>query len=171
MHWQVLPYFSAAERLNSWDSKNIAEFSCNQALNVLKSWQNKLHFYFLNKKMDKEIILVGDKVLIEPDDEESRTDSGLYLPQGVKEKEKVQTGKIVKTGPGYPVPDPSVLDQEPWVSSKSKDKYFPLQAKEGDYCIFLRDQGVEIQYNKKKYIVSPHAAILVLIRKNHTVEV
>jgi chaperonin GroES len=115
--------------------------------------------------MEQEIILVGDKVLIEPDEEDGRTDSGLYLPQGVKEKEKVQTGAIVKAGPGYPVPDPSVLDSEPWLTSKNKDKYFPLQAKEGDYCIFLREQGVEIQYKKKKYIVAPHSAILALIRK------
>lgn len=115
--------------------------------------------------MKKELIVVGDKVLIEPDEGEDRTDSGLYLPQGVKEKEKVQSGRIVKTGPGYPVPDPSLLDQEPWLKA-SKDKYFPLQAKEGDYCIFLRDQGIEIKFEKKRLIVVPHSAILVLTRQN-----
>ncbi|MBN2120432.1 MAG: co-chaperone GroES [Candidatus Omnitrophica bacterium] len=120
--------------------------------------------------MYKELILVGDKVLIEPQEDSDRTDAGLYLPQGVKEKEKVQAGRIVKVGPGYPVPDPSTLDQEPWLSSKNKDKYFPLQAQEGDYCIFLRDQGVEIQVEKKKYIVAPHSAILVLRRKNPPLE-
>ena len=115
--------------------------------------------------MHEEIIIIGDKVLIEPDDENSKTDSGLYLPQGVKEKERVQTGNIIKTGPGYPVPDPSTLDHEPWLSSKAKDKYFPLQAREGDYCIFLREQAIEIQYQEKKYLVLPHNAILVLMRK------
>ena len=114
--------------------------------------------------IDKEIVLVGDKVLIEPDEENCKTDSGLYLPQGVKEKEKVQSGKIVKVGPGYPVPDPSNLDQEPWLSNKRRDTYFPLQAKEGDICIFLRDQGVEIRFKNNKYIVTSHSSILVLIR-------
>lgn len=113
--------------------------------------------------MDKELILVGDKVLIEPNDEQDKTNTGLYLPQGVKEKEQVQAGRIVKSGPGYPVPDPGSLDQEPW-AKKSGDKYFPLQAKEGDYCLFLRNQGVEIEFEDKKYIVAPHSSILVLVR-------
>lgn len=115
--------------------------------------------------MAKELILVADKVLIEPDDGEGKTDAGLYLPQNVREKERVQAGRIVKIGPGYPVPDPSSLDNEPWVKT-SKDKYFPLQANVGDYCIFLRDQGIEITFEKKRYIVASQSAILVLIRDN-----
>jgi len=97
----------------------------------------------IRKLMPKELILVADKVLIEPDDGEGKTDAGLYLPQNVREKERVQAGRIAKIGPGYPVPDPTALDNEPWAKA-SKDKYFPLQANVGDYCIFLRDQGIEI---------------------------
>ncbi|MDP2923586.1 MAG: co-chaperone GroES family protein [Candidatus Omnitrophota bacterium] len=115
--------------------------------------------------MPKELILVGDKVLISPDEGEGKTDAGLYLPQNVREKERVQAGRIVKIGPGYPVPDPSSLDNEPWAKT-SKDKYFPLQANVGDYCIFLRDQGIEITFEKKRYIVASQSAILVLIRDN-----
>jgi len=114
--------------------------------------------------MKKELILVGDRVLIEPDEGSDRTDAGLYLPPGVKEKEKIQTGTIIKMGPGYPVPNPIDFEQEPWTKPKAKNKYFPLQTKEGDYCIYLREQGVEIEFEKKKYIVIPHSAILVLIR-------
>ena len=113
--------------------------------------------------MKKELILVGDRVLIEPDQDPDKTDTGLYLPQGVKEREKVNAGKIIETGPGYPVPDPSLLNQEPW-SKVSKDKYFPLQAEKGDYCIFLREQGIEVKFERKSYIVIPHSAILVLMR-------
>jgi len=115
--------------------------------------------------MNKEVILVGDKVLIEPDEDGGKTDAGLYLPDNLKERDKVQTGKIIKIGPGYPIPDPSLLDQEPW-KRKSSERYFPLQAKEGDYCVFLRDQGVEIKIEKKKYIVIPHPAILAIMRGN-----
>ncbi|MCM8781177.1 MAG: co-chaperone GroES family protein [Candidatus Omnitrophica bacterium] len=114
--------------------------------------------------MKKELIIVGDKVLILPDEGTDRTESGLYLPQGVKEKEKVQSGIVVKTGPGYIVPDPTALDIEPWQAPKAQSKYIPLQAKEGDYCIFLRSSGVEIEYEQKKYVVVPHSAILVLLR-------
>ncbi|MCF7917055.1 MAG: co-chaperone GroES family protein [Candidatus Omnitrophica bacterium] len=116
------------------------------------------------KKIGKELILVGDKVLIEPSSGQDKTDAGLYLPQGVQEKEKVQSGRIVKIGPGYPIADPSNLDQEPWVKPAPK-KYFSLQANEGDYCIFLRAQGIEIKYEGKDYMVAPHSAILLLIRE------
>jgi co-chaperonin GroES (HSP10) len=115
--------------------------------------------------MKSELVVVGDRVLILPDEGKDQTDTGLYLPQGVHEKEKVQAGTVVKTGPGYPVPDPASLDVEPWQSTKADNHYFPLQAKEGDYCIFLRNAGVEIEFEGTKYIVVPHSAILVLLRK------
>ena len=114
--------------------------------------------------MARELEIVGDRVLIEPDDGNDRTETGLYLPQGVREKEKVQSGKIVKVGPGYPIPDPQALEVEPWESPKVDSKYFPLQAKEGDYCIFLRNAGIEIEFEQKKYMVVPHSAILVLLK-------
>lgn len=114
--------------------------------------------------MSKQLIIVGDRALILPDEGEERTDMGLYLPQGVKEKEKVQSGTVVKTGPGYPIPDPATLEIEPWQAAKIETRYFPLQAKEGDYCIFLRSAGIEIEFEQKKYMVVPHSAILVLLR-------
>lgn len=115
--------------------------------------------------MNKELIVVGDRVLILPDEGKEQTDAGLYLPQGVQEKEKIQCGTVIKTGPGYPVPDPSALEAEPWEAPKVDGRYFPLQAQEGDYCIFLRSAGIEIEFEKTKYIVVPHSAILVLVRK------
>ena len=115
--------------------------------------------------MKKELIPVGDKVVIEPDTSDGKTDAGLYLPQGVKEKERIHSGRIVSIGPGYPVPDPGILDQEPWSKNSKKEKYFPLQAKTGDYCIFLRDQAVEIEFEAKKYFVVAQAAILILLRE------
>jgi co-chaperonin GroES (HSP10) len=114
--------------------------------------------------MNKGLIVVGDRVLIAPDEGNDRTDTGLYLPQGVKEKEKVQGGTVVKTGPGYPIPDPSALEIEPWQTGKFEGKYFPLEAKEGDYCIFLRSSAIELEFEGKKYVVVPHAAILVILR-------
>ena len=115
----------------------------------------------------KKLIVVGDKVLILPDSDRERSDHGLYLPPTVKEKEKVQSGFVVNVGPGYPVPNPNFIDQEPW-STTPKDpvKYIPLQAEDGDYAIFLRDQAVEIEYESKKYLIVPQSAILILIRND-----
>ena len=113
------------------------------------------------------LIVVGDRVLILPENEKDRTEHGLYLPPNVKEKEKVQGGYIFRVGPGYPVPNPNFIDQEPW-STTPKDpvKYIPLQAEEGDYAIFLRDQAIEIEFESKKYLIVPQSSILVLIRKD-----
>lgn len=114
--------------------------------------------------MDKELLLVGDKVLVQPDEGDGVTDYGLYLPQTVKEKDKIQSGKVVKAGPGYPIFDPTLLDNEPWAVSKTKTKYFPLQVQEQDFCIFLRESSVEIELEKKKYFVVPYSAILLIMR-------
>ena len=54
----------------------------------------------------KKLIIVGDRVLIKPLKESDKTTSGILLPPGVREKEKIQTGFIVKVGPGYPIPLP-----------------------------------------------------------------
>jgi chaperonin GroES len=112
----------------------------------------------------RELVVIGDRVLIEPDEGTEKTGGGLYLPQGVYEKEKVQAGTIVKTGPGYPIPDATATDMEPWQRQKSDSKYFPLQVKEGDTCIFLRSSGIEIEFEGKKYVVVPHSAILIVLR-------
>ena len=115
----------------------------------------------------KKMIVVGDKVLVIPDSDKERTETGLYLPSTVKEKEKVQSGYVVKVGPGFPVPNPHFIDQESW-STTPKDpvKYIPLQVEEGDYVIFLRDQAIEIEYESKKYLIVAQSAILMVIRRN-----
>jgi co-chaperonin GroES (HSP10) len=115
-------------------------------------------------KAEKNLIIVGDRVLIDPDEGMGKTSSGLYLPPTVREKEKVLGGYIVKTGPGYPVHDPT-SSEEPWAISRKKEvKYVPLQATAGDYAIFLKDAAVEIEFEEKKYLIVPHSAILALVR-------
>ena len=115
----------------------------------------------------KKIILVGDKVLVAPEKDQEKTSHGLYLPPGVKEKEKVQSGYIVKVGPGYPVVNPNFVDQEPW-STTPKDpvKYIPLQAEEGDYAIFLKDSAIEIEYEGQQYLIVQQSSLLMIIRRS-----
>lgn len=113
-----------------------------------------------NRKTD--LIIIGDRVLIKPLDDKTKTSAGLYLPQGVVEKEKVQTGYIIKIGPGYVVPhtDPS----ESWQEKKQEPHYVPLQVKEGDLAIFLRKESIEIEYEEKQYLIVPQAGILAVVR-------
>lgn len=113
----------------------------------------------------KELIVVGDRILISLDKGQNRTEFGLYLPPGVKEKEKVRGGYVVKVGPGYPMPDPNAIDDEPWSSTQKREiKYIPLQARIGDYAIFLSSAAVEIEFEGKEYVVVPQSSILVLVR-------
>ncbi|GAQ94566.1 co-chaperonin GroES [Thermodesulfovibrio aggregans] len=112
----------------------------------------------------RKLIIVGDRVLIEPD-ERMETRAGLFLPPTVKEKDKVLGGRVIKVGPGYPVNDPSAVLEEPWKQSQVEPiRYIPLQAQEGDYALFLKDAGIEIEFEEKKYLIVPHSAILALIR-------
>ena len=57
------------------------------------------------KDIDK-FLMVGDKVLIKPKNPQSQTKSGLYLPPTVQQ-EKIQSGYIIKVGPGFPLPSQS----------------------------------------------------------------
>ncbi len=112
----------------------------------------------------KELIVIGDRVLLKLDETEDKTKSGLYLPPSVREREKVAMGKVVKVGPGYPIPNPNYTEDEPWSSPKDPMRYIPLQAKEGDYAIFLREQAIEVEFEEKKYLIVPQSAVLVLVR-------
>ena len=58
----------------------------------------------IEEKNLNKFIVVGDRVLIKPKNQKDRTKSGLYLPPGVQEKEKIHSGYVLKVGPGYPIP-------------------------------------------------------------------
>jgi chaperonin GroES len=111
----------------------------------------------------KKLIVIGDRVLIRLSKPNERTESGLYLPPGVQEKEKVQQGYVIKTGPGYAIPSP--IEDEPWKNKDEQVKYIPLQAREGDLAIFLLSNATEVVYEGEKYYIVPQSAILMLERE------
>jgi len=108
-------------------------------------------------------IMVGDRVLIKPLKSNEKTKGGLLLPPGVEEKRQVQLGYIIKLGPGYPIPSSSE-NEEPWKDQVEQTRYISLQAKEGDLAVYMQDNVIEIEFNKEKYLILPHSAILMLIR-------
>lgn len=113
----------------------------------------------------KRLIVVGDRVLIEPEEGEERTKVGLYLPASAVDKQSVQSGRVVATGPGTPIGAPTELDEEPWKIGSGEARYLPVEAKAGDFAIFFRKASVEITFDGKQYLVVPQAAILALIRE------
>jgi chaperonin GroES len=111
----------------------------------------------------KKLIVIGDRVLIRPSKPDERTESGLYLPPGVGEREKVQQGYVIKTGPGYVIPMP--VEEESWKPDEEKVKYVPLQAREGDLAIFLVSGATEVIYAGEKYFIVPQSSVLMLERE------
>ena len=114
------------------------------------------------KDIDK-FIMIGDKVLIKPKNPQSQTKSGLYLPPTVQQ-EKIQSGYIIKVGPGFPLPSQKE-EHEVW--EKKEDEavhYLPLQAHEGDLAVYLQNAAYEIKFNDEKFLIVPPSAILMLLR-------
>ena len=115
----------------------------------------------------EHVIIVGDRVLVKPKSLKEQTKSGLYLPPGVQEKEKVQEGYIMKVGPGYPIAADFGLDEEAWNQDQQEDvRYIPLQAKAGDLAIYLQRDAIEIIYHQERYFIVPQSALLMLVRED-----
>jgi chaperonin GroES len=117
------------------------------------------------RKLDKELIVVGDRVLVKVEEGEERTNVGLYLPPTAVDNQAVQGGTIVATGPGLPMPSPDSYGDEPWRAPARETRFLPMQAREGDYALFFRKAAVEITFEGERYHVVPQAAILALVRE------
>ena len=127
------------------------------------------------RKKNKELIVVGDRVLVTIEDGEERTKVGLYLPPTAVENQAVQGGRIVATGPGLPMPDLTSQDSdEPWKTvqsgASSGTRHVPMQARTGDYALFFRKASVEITFENERYLVVPQAAILALVRDTNVAD-
>lgn len=115
------------------------------------------------KRGNKELLVVGDRVLVKPEQKERMTKVGLYLPPGVTEKEEVQSGCILAIGPGQPLP-PANEEHEPWKTDYRAPRFLPMQVAIGDYALFFRKAAIEITFEDERYLVVPHGAILVVVR-------
>ena len=123
----------------------------------------------LSEKDLNKLIMVGDRVLVKPKNPNQQTTSGLYLPPSAMEKENVQAGYVIKTGPGFPIPA-LTDDDEPWKEVKEEVKYVPLQAHEGDLAVYMNKAGIEIEFKNEKYLILSHSAILMLVREDDLFE-
>ena len=114
------------------------------------------------KDLDK-LIVIGDRLLIQPTRANDRTSSGLYLPPGVEEKEQTRSGYVLKVGPGYPIPAIPDTD-EPWKRSDEQVRYVPLQPREGDLAVYLRNASHEIEFGGEKFVIVGQSGVLMVVR-------
>lgn len=125
--------------------------------------------FFLDNQDVNKFIVIGDRVLLKPKTPQQKTRSGLFLPPGFEDKQKIGCGYVIKSGPGYPIPT-LPEPQEPWKKNEEKQSYFPLQVRPGDLAVFLQENSYLIEFNKEKYLIVPYSAILMLIRDEDLID-
>ena len=111
----------------------------------------------------KNVVVIGDRILIKPIESSTKTGSGLYLPPSVKEHDSVHTGLVVRVGPGYPIPASHDVD-ELFRSDSSDVNYVPLQVKEGDEALYLHANSHEIEIDGEHYVIISQNAVLMVMR-------
>ncbi len=84
---------------------------------------------------------LADRVVIEPKEAETKTASGLYIPDTAKEKP--QQGTVVAAGPG------------------KKDE--PMEVKVGDTVLFGKYAGTEVTVEDKKLLIVRQSDILAIL--------
>jgi chaperonin GroES len=84
---------------------------------------------------------LADRVLVEPQEAEQKTASGLYIPDTAKEKP--QRGIVVAAGPG------------------TKDD--KIEVKAGDVVLYGKYAGTEISFDGKDYLIMRQSDILAII--------
>jgi chaperonin GroES len=100
-----------------------------------------------NKPASKTTVRpLEDRVLVKPQEAETKTASGLYLPESAKEKP--QLGTIVAAGPGK-------LDDE--------GKRTALSVKKGDKVLYGKYSGTEIDIDDQKYLIMRESELLGVI--------
>ena len=88
----------------------------------------------------KQLLVVGDRVLITPEDGDERTRVGLYLPATAIDAQQVQTGLIVATGRD-PRGDLSSLDDEPWKMDARENRSRGMQENGGPRHLLSESRG------------------------------
>ncbi|PKP38227.1 MAG: co-chaperone GroES [Bacteroidetes bacterium HGW-Bacteroidetes-14] len=84
---------------------------------------------------------LADRVLVEPKEAETKTASGIYIPDTAKEKP--QAGKVVAVGTG------------------KKDE--PMELKVGDNVLYGKYAGTEINVDGKDYLMMRQSDILAVL--------
>jgi co-chaperonin GroES (HSP10) len=118
------------------------------------------------RRNNKQLVVVGDRVLVQLEDGEERSKVGLYLPPTAVDSQAVQGGEVVAVGPGLPLPELGDHPDEPWRTGarRGETRFVPMQARLGDYALFFRKAAVEVTFEGERFLVVPQAALLALVR-------
>jgi chaperonin GroES len=116
--------------------------------NLAEIWRNEVMSKVPStKKNGGGIRPVGDKILVKRDEAQTKTDSGIFLPETSKDKPK--TGVIQAVGPGS-------------INSDTGER-IPLSVKSGDKIIFTSYAGTEIKLDGEELLIMSEDDILAVI--------
>jgi chaperonin GroES len=89
---------------------------------------------------------LGDRVVVEPLEQEERTESGLFIPETAKEKP--QRGKILAVGEGRRDDDGNRI---------------PMDVEPGQTILFAKYGGTEIKLDNQKLLILKESDILAIV--------
>ena len=96
--------------------------------------------------MSMKLKPLGNRVVVEPSEQEEVTAGGIVLPETAKEKP--QKGKVLSAGPG---------DRD------ENGKYIPMDVKTGDMVLFAKYAGTEIKVDGKKLLILRESDLLAIV--------
>lgn len=89
---------------------------------------------------------LGNRVVVEPIEQDEVTAGGIVLPETAKEKP--QKGTVLSVGPG----------------ERDEDgKYIPMDVKAGDTVLFAKYAGTEIKIDSKKLLIMKENDLLAIV--------
>jgi len=91
---------------------------------------------------------LGNRVVVEPTEQEEITAGGIVLPETAKEKP--QKGTVLAVGPG---------DRD------ENGKRIPMDVKEGDSVLFAKYSGTEIKMDGKKLLILRESDLLAIVQE------
>ncbi|NOZ30255.1 MAG: co-chaperone GroES [Chloroflexi bacterium] len=89
---------------------------------------------------------LGDRLVVEPIEQEERTASGIILPETAKEKP--QQGKVLAVGPGRRDNDGNRI---------------PMDVKEGDQVLYAKYAGTEVKIGDQKVLILRESDVLAIV--------
>lgn len=89
---------------------------------------------------------LGNRVVVEPIEQDEVTSGGIVLPETAKEKP--QKGKVLSVGPG---------------ERDDNGKRIPLDVAEGDTVLFAKYSGTEIKVNGDKLLILRESDLLAIV--------
>ena len=91
---------------------------------------------------------LGNRIVVEPLEQEEKTSGGLYLPDTAKEKP--QQGVVLAVGPG---------DRD------EKGERIPMDVKVDDVVLFAKYAGTEVKLDGKKILIMRENDLLAIVEK------